>query len=368
MPRAKKPPEKKKRYEEVWYEVAGHRYVARAKTKAEAYEKMYKRKAKLEQEAQEETRQRSGEITVAEWIDIAFDAYKKNIAKETRDNSRYRLKKQLLPTIGHMRLVDVKNTDLQTLVMNQQEGKSYSHVKSLRQEIQWLFEKAVRDGRIKKSPAIGLEQPKYVKGERRAITQEEREHLLKVCENNKKYTVFLLMLYCGCRSGEARECERSDIEEVDGVPILHIRGTKTKNADRYVPVPDKLWQQFKDLPPTAPLASHSRGGKLSKSTYNRLIASLRKDMNISMGVKTYGDKLVPPLKLADDFVPYCLRHTYCTDLAHARVDLRIAKDLMGHANIMITADIYTHAIDDDISEVVDSAGLLAAYYEKIGEK
>ena len=40
----------------------------------------------------------------------------------------------------------------------------------------------------------------------------------------------------------------------------------------------------------------------------------------------------------DDFVPYDLRHTYCTDLARAGVDIRTAQKLMGHANISVTAD------------------------------
>jgi site-specific recombinase XerD len=56
----------------------------------------------------------------------------------------------------------------------------------------------------------------------------------------------------------------------------------------------------------------------------------------------YRNHLIPPFPLADDFVPYLLRHTYCTDLKKQGVDLRIAKDLMGHADIKTTANIYDH--------------------------
>ena len=41
-------------------------------------------------------------------------------------------------------------------------------------------------------------------------------------------------------------------------------------------------------------------------------------------------------------VPYCLRHTFCTDLQSAGVPINVAKELMCHANIGITAKIYTH--------------------------
>ena len=78
-------------------------------------------------------------------------------------------------------------------------------------------------------------------------------------------------------------------------------------------------------------------------------------MNISMGCRVYRNQLIPPLALADDFVPYDLRHTYCTDLQKKGVDIRTAQYLMGHADIKMTANIYTHA---DNSTVISAAKLL----------
>ena len=46
--------------------------------------------------------------------------------------------------------------------------------------------------------------------------------------------------------------------------------------------------------------------------------------------------------IAPDLTPYCLRHTFCTDLQRAEVPINVAKELMGHANITVTANIYTH--------------------------
>lgn len=85
---------------------------------------------------------------------------------------------------------------------------------------------------------------------------------------------------------------------------------------------------------------------------------IERDMNIDMGCKIYRSALVPPLPLADDFVPYCLRHTYCTDLCKAGVDVRTAQKLMGHANISVTADIYTHV---DIEDIKNARELIEMY-------
>ena len=76
-------------------------------------------------------------------------------------------------------------------------------------------------------------------------------------------------------------------------------------------------------------------------------------MNISMGCEVYRNALVPPYPLAEDFVPYCLRHTYCTDLQKKGVDIRVAQYLMGHADIQMTANIYTHIDDSTVLNVAE---------------
>lgn len=68
-------------------------------------------------------------------------------------------------------------------------------------------------------------------------------------------------------------------------------------------------------------------------------------MNIESGTKTFRNKLLEPYKIPKDLTPYCLRHEYCSELARRGVDIRIAQKLMGHANINMTANIYTHIED-----------------------
>lgn len=44
------------------------------------------------------------------------------------------------------------------------------------------------------------------------------------------------MIFCGYRPSEAANCTGRDIVMKNGYPMLHIRGTKTSNADRFVPI------------------------------------------------------------------------------------------------------------------------------------
>ena len=166
------------------------------------------------------------------------------------------------------------------------------------------------------------------------------------------------MIECGCRPSEAMNLIGKDIDRKEH--LLHIRGTKTKNSDRYVPIPEPLYLTISATKPFDPICPNHNGKKHSESSYTRLYEHLKRDMNKSMGCKTYRNALVPPYPLADDFVPYCLRHTYCTDLCKAGIDVRTAQKLMGHANISITADIYTHV---DMNDIKKAAELIRAYSE-----
>lgn len=73
-------------------------------------------------------------------------------------------------------------------------------------------------------------------------------------------------------------------------------------------------------------------------------------MNIEMGCKTFKGGLVPPYPVAEDLVMYCLRHTYCTDLQAAGVPINVARELMGHSDISITAQIYTHGSKESFED------------------
>lgn len=327
----------------------GKRYEVRANSVEELYEK----KALKKKQVAENVIIYNSRTTVDKWADEAFDTYKSNVQGLQDIKKRY--KKYVSPAIGHKALSDVRAVECQN-ILNSCAGMSYSHIMKLKQEIAFVFQTAVENRLIQFSPAVRLTLPEYSKGSRRSITDSERKHLLKVYENDLSYLLFIMILKCGCRPEEAIGLIGRDIDHEK--KLLHIRGTKTKNSDRFVPIPSDVYEVIKKTKPFEPVCVNRKGNKHSESSYNRLCAHLKRDMNISMGCKVYRNALVPPFPLADDFVPYCLRHTYCTDLCRAGVDVRTAQRLMGHANISVTADIYTHV---DLNDIEKAGELIEKY-------
>ena len=325
--------------------------------KANSLEDLYAKKALRKKELEENIIIYDRSIPVDEWAEKAFDTYKQSTKGLEDIKARYR--KYVSPYIGKKPIGIIKAVECQT-ILNKCSGMSYSHCAKLKQEMSFIFECAVDNQMIPFNPAKKLHLPEYEKGERRSISENERKHFMLCYEQDPAYLLFFIMLKCGCRPEEAINLIGRDIDHQKR--LLHIRGTKTKNSDRYVPIPETLYAVIKKTKAFEPISPNRDGKKHSKSSYVRLYEHLRRDMNISMGCKTYRNSLVPPYPLAEDFVPYCFRHTYCTDLCKSGVDVRTAQRLMGHANISITADIYTHI---DIDDIMKAGELIEAYFSKI---
>lgn len=320
----------------------GKKYQVYGDTLDEVYEKKQKRLLELKEGRIRYT----GNITVREWTKQALKTYKANV-KNIKD-VEYRINKHILSEIGSRPLKSVTPIQCQN-ILNAQVGMSYSHITKLYHEIKFIFSTAIKNRLIPFDPTDNLVKPKGKKGHRRSLTEKETEHFLNVCDQDKGFVLFELMYYCGCRPEEAVAAIGKDIKKEGNTHMLHIRGTKTDNSDRLVPIPAILYKKVRNTPPFEPIAPNKAHRAHSESSYNRLVSSLKRAMNISMGCKLYRNELLPPYPLADDFVPYDLRHTYCTNLAKAGVDIRVAKKLMGHSNISITADIYTHVDTKDIT-------------------
>jgi len=301
-------------------------------------------------------------MTVKEWSDICFHTYKTGITPESYEAIMQRVSKHILPVIGELSISAVKPVQCQQ-ILNEQIGKSKSYITKIHQDLCFIFRKALENQLIIKDPSAFLERPAGGTRHRRTITDIERKHLLKVCTENSRFIPFLFMLYCGCRPAEALKIRANDIHMIDGVRALHIRGTKTRNADRYVPIPDELYEIIEPVNPGGfeLFAKKQTGAEHTKSSYRTLTEALYREMNLSMGAKCYRNQIMPPYPLADDFTPYCLRHTYCTDLKKAGVPVTIAKDYMGHTDIATTANIYTHA---DTETFLQGAYILGLKSEK----
>lgn len=319
----------------------GKIYAVYADTLAELGRKEANKIASLKSE-----QNRQSNITVREWTEQCIEIYKTNQKEITRKKYVSRVNHCILSYIGDMRVKDVSPMHCQQ-VLNKQAGNSKAQINEVANALKFIFSHAVYNDIIRKDPTLLLKKPKGTYSPRRALTIFERITLDEVASKDRRFYWCLLMLYCGCRPMEACECKGSDLYLSGDQPMLHIRGTKTVNADRSVPVPSFLWELIKDTPKKEYISVYSTGRQITPDNRGRLWRYLWRQMNLHAGTETYRNQLIEPYLIPKDITPYCLRHSFCTDLVRKKVDIRIAQKLMGHSDIALTANIYTHVSDED---------------------
>lgn len=288
-------------------------------------------------------------MTVRAWSEQFIKAYKRNSMLDyVLDNYEWQLDHYILSEIGEIRIKNVKPLMCQN-VLNAIDDKSSSLIHKVKIQMNEMFEKAVENDLIAKNPAANITEPKGTKGTRRALTAKEESAFLAAAKKHPHGLLYMFMWGCGCRPSEAENICGRDIIRKDDKLYLHIRGTKTKAADRFVPIPPEVSEMLPDqLEPFLPIVRTKENNKISARRQRGSWKNMERLMNIELGCKMYRNQLIPPYPLADDLCSYCLRHTYCTNLARRGVDIRTAQKLMGHSDIRMTANIYSHVTIDDI--------------------
>lgn len=327
----------------------GKKYEATGKTELEAITKLAEKLAA----AKRGEDLVGGAMTVSAWYKQWIDLYKKPKGLTEKSLKMYdeKFNGYIRPAIGHMKLKDVKDVHLQR-ILNSQAGRSASHVKKIRMVLQEMFKRARQSRLIPYDPAELLELPTVKQGRRRSITEEERAAILAVAERHRAGLWILTLLYTGMRPGETAALTWSDVDFDHNEIHVHaakesgnrtIKGPKTDSGVRDIPIHAALLPRLLAArgKPFSPVFPTKAGTIQSESSMRRMWNSFRTELDLQLGAKTKDGKIVESV-VADDLTPYCLRHTFCTDLQRAGVPINNAKELMGHADIQTTANIYTH--------------------------
>ena len=315
----------------------GKKYEATGKTELEALQKLADKLAAAKRG--EETV--GGSMTVNAWYKQWLELYKEPKGLTAKSLKMYDEKydNYIKPAIGHLKLKDVKDVHLQR-ILNGQAGRSASHVKKLRMVLQEMFRRARQSRLIPYDPAELLELPTYHEGKRRSITEDERKAILAVAEHHRAGLWVLTLLYTGMRPGETAALTWSDVDFEHNEIHVHtakesgsrdVKGPKTSSGIRDIPIHRDLGWRLKEAKgePFALVFPNQNGVIQTESAMRRAWKSFRKELG------TLGP-------VSKDLTPYCLRHTFCTDLQRAGVPINVAKELMGHSDIQTTANIYTH--------------------------
>lgn len=312
-------------------------------------------------------------MTVSQWIDIFLRTYRSRV-NEAYLKSDERPYRRLEAVLGRMRLLDVRESHLQD-ALNDVSGMSFSTVDKYRQAIQRLFERARKNKLIADNPAADLIMPPFVKGSHRALERWEIELILDNWNTKASHAGLwmMLMLLCGLRRGEMMALTWDAVDlvnrtlEVRRVAVIRKNRVKIEEraktdaglrtlplckvlCDALLTVPEEkrigyVCLSAKGLPLTE--SAYERGAETFCRVLERILngepptqRGRRTDVERK---KTEKEKDLPlKERKVFSFTAHDLRHTYATALYDAGVPVKAAQYFLGHADIRITLELYTH--------------------------
>ncbi len=354
------------KYSTATFTFEGKRYYCRGSTPQEAREKARVREALLKAQVREVR----GSYTVEAWAKEWLATYKESVEKNWRTSIQIMIDKNIVPHIGAMPLKKVRPIDIMK-VTNSLSRYSESYARKNLLVLKQIFAAAEENDLVAKDPAKTAKLPKCGPNTtHRPITPYERELTLRAAKRAPDDGLFfLIMLYCGCRPQEVSALRLRDFDLQK--KVLHVRRarkadgtigpTKSKAGVRDIPVPQNLIDALPKKRPDEYVCTNVYGDPLCHESSQRMWKRFKRVMELEHGTKTYRNALVDPF-LPEDLTPYCYRHTYCTDLQDAGVPLAVAARLMGHADISLTAQIYTHASEGSFE---DARAKIEAHLEKV---
>lgn len=229
--------------------------------------------------------------------------------------------------------------------------KTLTYIRNLASDV---FDYAIENRCADYNPARFAKIAKNApKSERRALSKEEQRRINETPHRAK--TAAMIALYAGLRRGELTALLWSDVDLLRSE--IHVtksydfkaeslKSTKTEAGVRTVPIPGVLRDYLMTVPRISPyVITSARGHMMTDTAWRRLWESYLCDLNVKYGFPGQNVSKFDPKKLPmtiEPFTLHCLRHTYCTLLYESGVDVIVAKDLMGHADIKTTLEIYTH--------------------------
>jgi integrase len=271
--------------------------------------------------------------------------------------------------ISGTKIYEIKSLQLQRFYNElYKNGKSGNSIKSLNKLLKTFLNYAVDEGYLMKNPCLGgkiiipgVNEIKH--DEIEVFTDEEIHTLSSVMKDHRLNCLILIALGTGLRQGELLALKWSDIDMnnktvtvnktikrvkiFDTAEKFHneivIQSPKTKSSNRTVPIPSNLIPVLKkhDL--------QQKQEKLKAGTSyndNELIFATSTGNPISSKnlFNSYSCLLTKAKIPHKKF--HALRHTYATKLFEKDEQLKTVSVLLGHSDISITANIYTHVMPE----------------------
>ena len=311
-------------------------------------------------------------ITFSSWLDTWLFEYKKlSVRPSTFESYEYLTRVHIKPALGHFYLKDLRSDHLQKLYNEKFKagkidgtgGLSSRTVRYIHNIISEALGCAIKNNLIASNVANTevITLPRKEKRDIRILTADEQKTFLKALDGERLRAAFMLALGSGIRQGELLALRWQDTDLKNG--LINVNRTvkrvktfddidknktkiifqepKTKSSKRSIPLPANVIQEIKEHRKKQ-LEEKLLAGEVYYDNDLVFCNELGKVTELATFTRIF-KRILKKAGLPDMNV-HALRHTYATRLLEANEHPKVVQELLGHSDISMTLNTYSHVM------------------------
>ena len=313
----------------------------------------------------------------------------KTLKQSTRTNYLYMYNKYVRPVLGDYLISEITYSDIDSLYQSLlHNGFKPNSIEIVQTILHPVFKRAVKDNIITQNPTDDMisemkRHNSWEKPKRHALTEEQQTAFINYIKCSDTYRhwlpLFTVALGTGLRVGELIGLTWNDVkngkisvnhnliyrQQDNGECEMHITTPKTQKGIREIPIIDKVAQalneerkkQMRNGLNTTEIDGYrgfiftNRYGYVhNPQTINRAIKRIYTAYNeqeTAQAKKEHREPLLLP-----HFSMHHLRHTFCTRFCENETNIKAIQEIMGHADISTTMDVYNEASEKKKKEAM----------------
>ena len=261
------------------------------------------------------------------------------------------------PNFENRRLSDIAKTDIQQWVTGLCKKKkangeplSPATIDRAYRQLKHMFNQAVDDGYIEKTPVVRIKRPPLTDDEIDCLDIEEIDKLLDtMAQRHRAY--FSILAYAGLRAGEGLALKRKNIDfDQKRIQVTHSWSAangyfepKTKAAKRYVPMLDVLYEVLKQ---------YCKDENFGPEDF--LFKSSRTDVPVTSPFRKQLNRALAKAGLRHVSV-HSFRHSYASLMIASGASIVALSKTLGHKSTKMTLDTYGHLYPQELENAIVEA-------------
>ena len=313
-------------------------------------------------------------ILYKDWLWYWMQKKKDYIKESTYSNYSNIVSNHIIPELGNIKLSNLNNKLIQEYLINKYKtgrldgngGLSYKTIRDIIAVVKSSLKYAIKEEMIN-NINLDFTYPKIANKDKIYIMpKKDQERLItyiKQDENTRSLGI-LLALYSGIRIGELCALQWKDIDFKNN--ILHINKTlqriyikdNKESVSKIIITNPKTHNAERDIPLNKGFAHILK--KYQTESNNYILSNCDKWIE-PRTYRRYFKKCLDKAKIGQiNF--HGLRHTFATNCIKLGVDYKTVSELLGHANVNITLNLYVHPQMSQKKKCIDL--ICKNFYEK----